>query len=460
MTYSSLLFIYGFLPVSLALFYITPAKLKNAVLLVLSMIFCTLISAGFLVFISIYTLVNYLACRLIDNLRVKRRAPAAAVFAVGIIFDLLMIFLFRTEIFTSLRGRLPLPDSFFPVGISFFTLSAIGTLTDVFSGKIRAERNIISFALYIMMFPRLLMGPVLRYSSFSKILRERRGGLAEMGVGFTLFVKGLAKKVIIADTMYHLYSAVSTLDVRTLPALNAWLGAVAYMLCLYFTLSGVADMGTGIGYCFGFRFPQSFNYPLFSTRVRDLAARWHIQPVHWFRRYVTKPLYSLGAGRWYRRFIYIIAWGALGAWYTFSANGLVWGLLIGTAVIAERYFSQYKALKTTGLIYTFLLSILCTVFFAGKTLTDSVHYLFAMIGGSGVIADTLTLYLLKSYAVVLLVSMYASTDLFRNMIVRSRRGKMYTAVSVLSPVVVLVLLAVSTALIAYSGASAQMLIRL
>ncbi|MBQ9898052.1 MAG: MBOAT family protein [Ruminococcus sp.] len=460
MAYSSLLFIYGFLPVSLLVFYITPAKLKNGVLLLLSMVFCALVSLDFLVLISAYTLVNYIFCLLTDKLRAKHPGLAVVPFVLGFMFDFMAIFLFRSELLSSLRGRLPLPDSFYPVGISFFTLSAAGALMDVFSGKHRAERNIVRFALFIMMFPRLLMGPLLRFESFSKILRERRGGLAEIGVGFTLFAKGLAKKVIIADTMYRLWSAVCSQNIASLAAVNAWIGIIAYLLCLYFTLSGVADMGTGIGYCFGFRFPQSFNYPLFSTRIRDFAARWHIQPVQWFRRYVTKPLYSLGTGKWYRRFIYIIAWGTLGAWYTFSANGLVWGLLIGSAVIAERYISRMKLLKTTSIIYTFLLTIVCTVFFAGETLVDSMHYLVAMLGGSGVIADTLTVYLLRCYSVVLLVGMYASTDLFRNMMIRSGKNKLQTAFSAVTPVTVLLLFTVCTALIAHSGTSAPLLIEL
>lgn len=459
MLYSSLLFIYGFLPVSLLIYMITPENLKKNVLFILSMIFCTLNSLKFLVFMLVYIAVNYIAGMFIWVLREKKPLSAVPLF-VGTAFDITMIFMFRTEIFSSLKNNLNIPDEFFPVGISFFTLSAVGYLIDIFRKRMRAERDFICFGLYIMMFPRIIMGPVIRYKTFKKMLKNRKSDLADIGMGFTIFVKGLVKKVIAADTMYMLYTAVKSVDIWKMPALNAWLGMTAYLLCLYFMLSGFADMGTGVGYCFGFRFPQSFNYPVFSTKIRTFAANWHVHIIYWFRRYFSKPLCELCRRRVYKKIIYILAWCMVGFWYRFDINGFLWGFFIGLSVLTENVLGRMKILKATGIIYTYAVTMICAVFLAGENISYSLNYLLAMLGGNRMFADSQTLYLLKYYIVLLLVCMYFSTSLFRNMLMRSGRTKLRVLMEIVSPIITVVLLAVCTALISYSGSSGMILMTL
>ncbi|MDE6091523.1 MAG: hypothetical protein K2G14_00320 [Ruminococcus sp.] len=459
MLYSSLLFIYGFLPVSLLIYMITPENLKKNVLFLLSMIFCTLNSLKFLVFMLVYIAVNYIAGMFIWVLREKKSLSAIPLF-VGTAFDLTMIFMFRTEAFSSLKNNLNIPDEFFPVGISFFTLSAVGYLIDIFRKRMRAERDFICFGLYIMMFPRIIMGPVIRYKTFKKMLKNRKSDLADIGMGFTIFVKGLVKKVIAADTMYMLYTAVKSVDIWKMPALNAWLGMTAYLLCLYFMLSGFADMGTGVGYCFGFRFPQSFNYPVFSTKIRNFAANWHVHIIYWFRRYFSKPLCELCRKRVYKKIIYILAWCMVGFWYRFDINGFLWGFFIGLSVLAENVFGRMKIMKATGIIYTYAVTMICAVFLAGENISYSLNYLLAMLGGNRMFADSQTLYLLKYYIVLLLICMYFSTSLFRNMLMRSGRTKLKVPMEIASPIITVVLLAVCTALISYSGSSGMILMTL
>lgn len=459
MLYSSLLFIYGFLPVSLLIYMITPENLKKNVLFLLSMIFCTLNSLKFLVFMLVYIAVNYIAGMFIWVLREKKSLSAIPLF-VGTAFDLTMIFMFRTEAFSSLKNNLNIPDEFFPVGISFFTLSAVGYLIDIFRKRMRAERDFICFGLYIMMFPRIIMGPVIRYKTFKKMLKNRKSDLDDIGMGFTIFVKGLVKKVIAADTMYMLYTAVKSVDIWKMPALNAWLGMTAYLLCLYFMLSGFADMGTGVGYCFGFRFPQSFNYPVFSTKIRTFAANWHVHIIYWFRRYFSKLLCELCRRRVYKKIIYILAWCMVGFWYRFDINGLLWGFFIGLSVLTENVLGRMKILKATGIIYTYAVTMICAVFLAGENISYSLNYLLAMLGGNRMFADSQTLYLLKYYIVLLLVCMYFSTSLFRNMLMRSGRTKLRVLMEIVSPIITVVLLAVCTALISYSGSSGMILMTL
>lgn len=459
MFYSSLMFIYGFLPVSLLVFYITPKKHRDLSLLIMSMLFCASFGAYYLLLMSVFTVVNYGACLLTEKLK-KKGEISVLPFAAGIVFDILLLFIFRTSHLVDIRNALGVPKSFFPFGISLSILAAIGVLVDVYTGKMPADRNLLHFSLYFMFFPRLLMGPLLRYSSFSKMLREKKSDLSEMGIGFTIFVKGLVKKVIAADNLYMLYSAVNMINVHEMSSLTAWLGVTAYLLCLYFTLSGFSDMGTGIGYCFGIRMPQSFNYPILSARISHFSARWHVQVIQWFRRYVTKPLSSLTGKKAFRRLSLITAWGILGFWYSFSLNGMIWGAIMGIGVLAERVLDRYKLLGATSVLYTYLIAIFAAVFLAGDTPMSSVRYIFAMLDGNHKIVDAQSIYFLKSYIVLILICMYACTDLFRNMLMRSGKTKVKTVISAVSPVIVFVLLVISTVLISYNGTSGMLLMKL
>lgn len=463
MVYSSLLFIYVFFPLSLAIYFITPKKFKDISLFLLSMIFCGLFSLKFLFFMMIYIVVNYTSARLTYRLKWKEqryRKYRIIPFSAGILFNLISLFAFRTDIFSWILRPFSFPDGFFPVGISLFTLSATGYLIDVYKGRIRAEINFIRFGLFIMMFPRLLMCSAVNYDNFLKIWRKRKIRLNELGTGMEIFVKGLAKKVIIADTLFMLYSAIKRIETGNLPVLTAWLGATAYVLCLYFTLSGVSEMGIGISYCFGYGFPQSFNYPLFSSRIRHFSAKWHIQVVQWFRKYALHPLRSVINANYINGFISVCLWILMGFWYRLSFNGIICGFIIGIGIIIESKLKNIRMLKSTGIIYTFVVITISMVFISCESISESFRYIWAMIGGNRIIADSLTAYLCKSYIIVLIVAVYASTDLFRNTINRINRTPFRFVMLIISPVLTVILFAVCTAMISYTGSSENILIQL
>ncbi len=453
MTYSSLIFIYGFLPLSLLIYHATREKYRNAVLLGLSLIFCGFCGLKCLAFTVLDTAFNFLVGHIIDTHRVRKKSGTLPL-VTGITANIAMLFVFRAADLAELREKIGLPEGVMPVGISLFTLSAVGYLIDIYSDRIRAESDPVRFGLYMLMFPRIIMGPVLRYDSFVKILSRRKCSLAETGTGMTIFVKGLAKKVLAADNLFMLYSAVRNVKSGELAAVNAWLGMIAYVLCLYFTVSGLTDMGIGLGRCFGMHFPRCFNYPLFVSKLRYFASRWHMQAVRWFRRYISSPLSAQSSVRWIKKLIFIATWGFFGFWYTFRAGGLIWGLLLGIGIVVERKFAKLKMLNATGIIVTFVFLTVSSVFLAGDNLSASIRYLGAMVGGNRMLADSLTVYLLRSYVIILLVSVYASTDLFRNMLLRSRKNKVNSVLSAATPAIVIVLLLVCTAFIAYGGASA------
>ncbi|MDE6539717.1 MAG: hypothetical protein K2K66_05960 [Ruminococcus sp.] len=459
MTYSSLLFIYGFLPLSLLIYWLTPEKMKNTSLLLLSMLFCALNSFRFLKFMVVYTLINYFAGLFIGKFRNKKSISAIPLF-LGISADVVMFFMFRTDFLDIFKNKLKIPCEFFPVGVSFITLTAIGYLIDIYKKCIRPEFDIVKFSLYMMMFPLIIMRPVIRYNTFRRMINDRKVTLCDTGTGLTIFVKGLVKKVIAGDTMYAMYIAVKSVDIWNMSSVNAWLGMTAYLLSLYFTLSGMADMGAGTGYCFGFRFPHSFNYPVFSNKMRDFASNWHVQIIYWFRRYMSKPLCEMGKSRVYRKIIFISAWCCVGLWYRFDMNGLLWGGIIGLTVVLEKYIRRFRILKITGIIYTYVITIIGIVFLSGENIGQSLNYLLVLLGGNKIFADSLTLYLLKYYIVLMLVCTYCSTSLFRNMVMRSGKSHIKSIIALLSPVVTLVMLVLCTAIISYTGSSELYLISL
>lgn len=448
MIFSSLLFIYAFLPLSLGIYYISPQKIKTFSLLIISAVFCGTFSIYLPVFMAMYAMWNYAAGLAAEALR-KHRPLSVLASVIGIAGDIAVLVFIRTDLFSDFS----LKNAAVPVGSVFFTLSAIGYIADVCFGKIKPEHNFSKFLLYIIFFPKLLMGPIVSYSKFSRMLGKREKSLSELGIGLTVFIKGLAKKVLFADNLFILYSSVSSMEAESLSALSAWLGVLAYMLCLYFTISGISDMGTGLARCFGFRFTRSFNYPTFSMGINDYCSRWHIPLVRWFSRYIVKPITDITSDNILHYAVFIMSWGVIGLCYEFSPGKLIWGILIGTAAVVEQILSDSKTLKATAIAYTFAVTSICMVFFMGGSLSYSFHYLLAMFGGNNNLTDPAAFYLLKSYVAVLLVGIYVSTDLFRNLVERTGKNKMRKVVEFTSPIIIPALLAICTALISYNGAS-------
>lgn len=459
MIFSSLIFVYGFLPVSLILYYITSEGKRNYTLLALSLIFCTMSGLGFLLFIFSYTIINYVFGRLCGMLR-RFKFVSGAFSAVAITVNIFILLLFRENIFDAFLEKYELLEYrnfVVPIGISFMTLSAIGYQIDICCGRIKAERNFLKFALYMVFFPKLIIGPLVGYSGFSRMIENRRTDLYEVGKGLKRFVIGLAKKVIFADNIYMLFSAVKLIDVENLSSLSAWMGIFAYCFCIYFTLSGFSDMSVGIARCFGLRLPSEFKYPILSSSIGKFCSRWQITVVKWFNRYAVKPLTRKFKYKIFRYVLIIAVWGIIGIWYDMRLNMFVWGLLIGIAASSEGLVKNRKMPGATSVIYTFSLLSILSVFFFGDDLTYSMNYYFALIGGNGSLADSVSLYLLKSYVVILLVCAYSSTDMFRNLIERSKKKFIQKAADFISPAVIIGILVMCTAEMSYSGVSYMML---
>lgn len=459
MIFSSLLFIYGFLPVSILLCYITPKKHRNMTLLFLSTIFCGLIGLRYLGFILIFALWNYFMVKAVEKLR-KHRALAAFPLALGIIGDIATMLVFKTRYFDDITENIGLAEGFFPIGISFLTLSAIGSLIDVYSGKIRKSVSPLTYLLYILFFPKLIMGPLVSYQSFAKMAEKRCSTLNCIGAGISLFMRGLAKRVILAQSLYTLYNSVKAIEISELSALTAWLGMMAYMLCLYFTLSGYSDMGAGIAACYGFRFPRSFNYPVFSKGINGFCRKWHKPMVSWFGRYIYRPISGAVSKKWLKYSAFVLMWVFIGLWYRFSVNTLIWGGIIGVSAVIEQIAANKNTMRSTAVIYTFLITALAAVFFARDSLSESFMYFLAMIGGNNNLVDQTGLYLLRSYAVILLVCMLSSTAVFRNLTARSPNKLVRHLIGIIYSIEAIFLLMLCTVFISYSGTAEMILIQL
>lgn len=455
MTFSSLIFIYGFLPLSLGIYYITPKKHRNKSLFVISTLFLALCGLEILAVTAIFVLLNYLSGLAVGAFS-KYRPISALFLTLGTAADIAVLLLFRTELFSLIR-----PFSVaVPLGLCFLTVTAIGYLADVFRKRIKAEKNFFRFMLYMTYFPKLPMGPVIGCGAFSGKLEKRRDGFSSIGEGAELFVCGLAKKVILADNLQRLHEAVITMKVGEISAVSAWLGVISYMLGIYFLLSGLSDMGAGLSLCFGIRLPSSFKYPLFSRGVTDFGKKWHMPVVRTVRRNIEAPVISRSGGNLMKYIMAASVWVIMGLWYEISPNKLVWGLIIGISIALEMRFADYKSMRSTSVVYTLMLLTLSWIFFFGDTLSYSFRYFLALIGGNNNIADSVSLYLLKSYGLLIAVGALAASGIFRKYLYGSKLKPVRKIVRFMQPVFTMLILAVCTALISYSGVCEHTLISL
>ncbi|MBR2283487.1 MAG: hypothetical protein IJ874_03585 [Ruminococcus sp.] len=457
MIYSSLLFIYGFFPAALLLYSVTPRLHREKTMLVLSIIFCCsfgLFTAGIL---TLSILLNYVAGRITE--RFSSGAAGKAVLCLIILADIAVMFLFRADDLPGKTGELFLSIAY-PLGISFFTLSAVGYQLDVFRGRCSAEHDIIRFSLYLIMFPKLIMGPLVSYGNYLRISGRRNFSIGSIGGGLAVFVRGLVKKLIGADLLYMLYSAVRSTDTGELSALSAWLGAAAYLLCVYFELSGFSDMGTGLGRCFGYSFPAAFRHPVLSSRITKFLSRWHMQVLHWFRRYILEEIFPYTPHRWLKALVTAAVCGMAGFLYTFTPNGMVCGLIIGAAAAAEQLPAVRRLPRASGAAYTFIIILFSGVILSGDTITGSLSYMLAMLGSNHSLADSLSLYLLGSYVLILIIGFFVSSELMRRSLQRVRRSRLYYIALAAEPVITLAFLALCTAMMSYSGSSAMLMFKL
>ncbi|WP_296628371.1 MBOAT family O-acyltransferase [uncultured Negativibacillus sp.] len=444
MVFSSLLFLFRFLPITFLIYYLAPTKLKNTVLFLASLFFYTWGEPKFFPIMLVSIAVNYVAGLLMERFDKKegvRRACFWIAFAITLGFLLFFKYtnFFLSNINALLGTSLPLLSSsefHLPLGISFYTFQIMAYTIDVYRRKIKVEHNLIDFGTFVVLFPQLIAGPIVLYSDISRELKHRKITLEQINDGAGLFIMGLASKILLADTIGALWTEVQTLGFANVSTPLAWMGLLAYSFQIYFDFSGYSLMAIGLGRMLGFFFPQNFNYPYISKSVTEFWRRWHITLSSWFREYVYIPLGGNRVGRARHFFNIFAVWFLTGFWHGANWNFIFWGLYFFVLLMIEKIFLLKRLEKSRILSHVYLIFFVMIgwALFALSDLSalgELLQRLFSLNGGND------WMYYLRDYAGMLILCVLASTPFFK-VLADSRLGKNRVVRTVFLSVVLLV----------------------
>lgn len=424
MVFSSLLFLFIFLPVFLTVYFILPKNLRNLILFLASLMFY---AWGEPVYVSIMifsTVLDYTCGCIIDRFREHKLIPKLGL-GLSLIGNLGMLGFFKyADFFISNTNALlgthwDLLRIALPIGISFYTFQTMSYTIDLYRGKIQVQKNIIAFGAYVAMFPQLIAGPIVTYATVEKELNHREVTFEDFGLGAMRFIEGLGKKVLIANNIGLLWDQILNTPINNLSIIGAWLGAISFGLQLYFDFSGYSDMAIGLGRMLGFRFPENFNYPYIAKSVSDFWRRWHMTLTGWFREYVYIPL---GGNRVSKPRFYLnilIVWFLTGFWHGAGWNFILWGLFFAALMIIERSFLLKYLEKLPSFISRFYLLFVVTiswVLFAHDSLEQAISYLKVMFGiGTNSFINTPSLYAITNFYVLIIIGIVFATPLMNNL---------------------------------------------
>lgn len=405
MLFSSITFLYYFLPCVLFLYFLAPKRIKNAILLITSLVFYAWGEPKYVFLMLISILLGFLGGMFIERFKGKNAAKIIFCGCLGIQLVLLGYFKYATMFVPSLKVLLP-------IGISFYTFQMMGYLADVYRGEVNAQRNVINFGAYVSMFPQLIAGPIVRYKDVNRELESRNHTADKIAEGIRRFVIGLAKKILLANQFGEICSIIKASNEQTV--LFYWMYAIAFALQIYFDFSGYSDMAIGLGKIFGFTFLENFDYPYIATSITDFWRRWHKSLGTWFRDYVYIPLGGnrVSKPKWIRNIL--IVWALTGLWHGASWNFVIWGLYFGLLLLLEKFVLLKYLEKAKGIrhIYVLFLVIIGFTIFDAVNLGSIFTSLSGMFGLSGAgLVSAKTLYYFKSYFVILLLGIIGATPL-------------------------------------------------
>lgn len=445
MIFSSLLFLFRFIPIFFIVYYLVPTKAKNLVLLIGSIIFYAWGEPKFLILIIISILVNFLAGLIIDLFAKKEQAQfglhntdesaditskfhtyklvtliITIIYNLGVLFVFKYIDFFITNINSIFKLEIELLNLTLPLGISFYTFQIMSYVIDLYKGKIKATKSPIILGTYLCMFPQLIAGPIVVYSDVSEGLRSREISLFQIEEGIATFILGLGSKVIIANNVGMLWDDIAAIGYENIHAGTAWLGVIAFTLQIFFDFNGYSLMAIGLGKMLGFNFPKNFDFPYISRSITEFWRRWHITLSTWFREYVYIPLGGnrKGTARTYVNLF--IVWFLTGFWHGAGWNFILWGLFFFVILVLEKSFLK-KYLDEHTLIshvYSILLIGLSWMIFAITDIRNLGIY-FTKLLSFGV--DYTALYFLRNYGVILVIGCLLSTPILKGIYEKNRR---------------------------------------
>ena len=419
MVFSDSVFLFMFLPLTLAVYYAVPFAFKNTVLFLTGLLFYAWGEPVYVLIMLLSTAIDYCAGRLMDRFDSNKNIRKATLLvSVVMNLSLLGIFKYGSFFIGSVNGifgsAIPDPGLPLPIGISFFTFQSMSYTIDLYRRNIKVQKNFIDFAAFVTMFPQIVAGPIVRYEDVSAQLACRRIDLSSMSDGITRFVCGMCKKVLIAISIGALWTDVKAQDYASMPAATAWLGIAAFTLQIYFDFSGYSDMAIGLGKMLGFDFPENFRYPYNSKSIAEFWRRWHITLGDWFKSYVYFPLGGSRGSTAATIRNTLIVWLLTGLWHGASWNFILWGLYYGVLIILEKFIFR-RLLERTPSALRHILMMLAVVFgwviFEITSPASELEFVKAMLGFGGSFANSFTLNALHNYAVTFIAAIAISTGI-------------------------------------------------
>lgn len=451
MVFSSLTFLFAYLPIVLAVYYLVPMRWRNLVLLLVSLFFYGWGEPVYILVMIFSILMNWIFGNFISRYRDSDRKKAKHFLVGCIVVNLALLGFFKYwDFFASnlnhLGLSLPILRLSLPIGISFYTFQTMSYPIDLYRKQTDPQKSLVSFGAYVCMFPQLIAGPIVRYVDVAKQLDHRTLSRQSFYDGTRRFIVGLCKKVLLANNAGQVFETISQLPVSERSVLTAWLGIIFYAFQIYFDFSGYSDMAIGLGKMLGFDFPENFNYPYISDSITEFWRRWHMTLSFWFRDYVYIPLGGNRHGLKRQLINIMIVWLLTGFWHGASWNFVLWGVYYGVILIMEKLFLLKWLKKSPGWVrhvYTIFVFLIGWVLFAFTDLNAIGGYLSSLFFASGVLADGRAWFYLRDNMVLLIVSAIACTPIAKTgwNILNTEKGE------VLVPVLTVAGLAVCTAFI-------------
>ena len=450
MLFSSINFLYYFLPCVLIIYFITPTKYKNSILLVSSLLFYFYGEPIYILVMLFEILLAYIYGILID--KYSKHKKIFLIFAIIISLGLLGLFKYSDFFIINLNNiigsKIELLGLVLPIGISFYTFQILSYIIDVYKEKVPVQKDIIKLGAYVSLFPQLIAGPIVRYIDVEKELTTREHTIQKISSGINRFCIGISKKVLIANQLGELCQIF--LQTNDKSVVFYWIYGIAFSLQIYFDFSAYSDMAIGLGKIFGFNFLENFNYPYISKSITEFWRRWHISLGSWFRDYVYIPLGGNRVGKLKLIRNILIVWILTGFWHGANWTFILWGLLFGILLIIEKLFLLKKLEKTPKIfnhIYVLFIIMISFIIFNANNIEDAIKQIIGLIGANGeVFINSYTLYYLRNYLVILIISVIGSTPLLKNIIIRLKENtKLRKIINILEPIIIVILLLSVTA---------------
>lgn len=446
MVFTSINFLYYFLPTVLILYFIVPKKYKNLLLLISSLLFYFYGEPKYIILMIIEIVLAYFEARLIE----KYKSKEIFIFSIFIHVLLLCIFKYTNFLITNINGifntNISLLKIVLPIGISFYTFQIISYLVDVYKEKVKAQKNFISLATYVSLFPQLIAGPIVRYETINDELDNRKQTFNDFSSGISRFIIGLSKKVLIANILGELCNIFILSNEKTV--LFYWIYGISYSLQIYFDFSAYSDMAIGLGRMFGFHFMENFDYPYISKSITEFWRRWHISLSSWFKDYVYIPLGGSREGTFKLIRNILIVWLLTGLWHGSEWTFVIWGMFIGILLVIEKLLLNKYIEKLPSIvrrIYTLFIIMISFIIFSGSNINESFNNIVGLFNFSNPFINKFTIHYLKDYGLVLIIAIFLSTPILKNTIIKLKENKkINNIINILEIIVLLILLVIVT----------------